>query len=168
MSDEQEPEEQVPRRGGGLVMWIMTVLLSAGTGLAAPFAYSYIADVDDAPESPAVPFELLPADETTVVEFGEITVNLDEGRMNRYLRLKIVMLIAKADEKRVNEEVEKQRLILRSWLLSHLSDKTLEGIRGKAGQNMLRREIRKQFNETLFSDRRDRIYDILFEEFNIQ
>lgn len=88
--------------------------------------------------------------------------------MNRYLRLKISLQINKDEEESILETLEKRRLILRNWLLSHLSDKDLDSIRGAAGQNMLRREIRDQFNTVLFPDGYDRIHDVLFEEFNVQ
>lgn len=100
--------------------------------------------------------------------YREVTVNLDEARMNRYLRLKIALYIREADEHVVTSAINKKDLILRNWLVSHLSDKELDAIRGKAGQNMLRREIRDYFNATLFEDNYDRIYDVLFEEFNVQ
>lgn len=104
----------------------------------------------------------------TYLPFGEVTVNLDEGRMNRYLRLKMSLQIHEADQPQVEQLLKSNQLVLRNWLLSHLSDKTLDEIRGKAGQNGLRREIRTHFNEVLFVDRRPRISDILFEEFNVQ
>lgn len=102
------------------------------------------------------------------VNFGDIVVNLDEGRLNRYLRLKIMLQVKPQDEGIVTTEMETQRTVLKSWLLSYLSDKTLSDIRGAAGQGMLRREIQEYFNTTLFPDGKDRVYDVLFDEFNIQ
>ena len=102
------------------------------------------------------------------VNFGDIVVNLDEGKLNRYLRLKIMLQVRTKDEAQVTAEIEAQRVVLKNWLLSFLSDKELADIRGAAGQGMLRREIQEYFNTTLFPDGKDRIYDVLFDEFNIQ
>ncbi|MEZ6132233.1 MAG: flagellar basal body-associated FliL family protein [Planctomycetaceae bacterium] len=158
-----------PKRGGpGAIVWLLLLIGSASVGFAVPFVLPTTPAESKAETKAPESFELLNADETIAVPFGEVTVNLDEGRMNRYLRLKISVLIAKEEELKVVEAMTAQTPVLKNWLLSHLSDKTLEEIRGKAGQNMLRREMRRQFNETIFTDRRDHIYDILFEEFNIQ
>ncbi|MEZ6123458.1 MAG: flagellar basal body-associated FliL family protein [Planctomycetaceae bacterium] len=172
VANEETTEDQgegAARKGPGAVVWLMVLMVCASSGFAVAFVLAQPpAEKEKEKEAPPVPFEMLNADQTMVLPFGDVTVNLDEGRMNRYLRLKISVLIAKEEELLVTEAIAAQNAVLKNWLLSHLSDKTLEEIRGKAGQNMLRREIRRQFNETMFTDRRDRIYDVLFEEFNVQ
>ncbi|HWL09045.1 MAG TPA: flagellar basal body-associated FliL family protein [Planctomicrobium sp.] len=102
------------------------------------------------------------------IPYGEVTVNLDEQRLNRYLRVKVALHVRRSDESAVRAVIAEKELLLRNWLVSHLSDKELNDIRGKAGQNMLRREIRDHFNTALFPDHFDRIYDVLFQEFNVQ
>lgn len=170
MADEpQETQDQAAASsaGTGVIGWIAVGVLGAAAGFAVPF-FLPTAEVTQAEEPEATYYELLPPDKAMFIEFGEVTVNLDEGRMNRYLRLKISLQINKDEEESILETLEKRRLILRNWLLSHLSDKDLDSIRGAAGQNMLRREIRDQFNTVLFPDGYDRIHDVLFEEFNVQ
>ncbi|MGD9857705.1 MAG: flagellar basal body-associated protein FliL, partial [Planctomycetaceae bacterium] len=102
------------------------------------------------------------------VPFGDVTVNLDDGRLSRYLHLSFSLQIEKKDQLEVTKLMEDKKAILRNWLLSYLSDKGMEDIRGAAGQNRIRREIQDQFNTILFPDGYDRIYDVLFEEFNVQ
>jgi flagellar FliL protein len=68
----------------------------------------------------------------------------------------------------VKSALESRKPILQTWLTSHLADKTLEEVRGKVGVNRLRREIQDNFNALLFTDGRERIQDILFEEFHVQ
>lgn len=167
-NQEGEAEEEAPRRGPGTVVWLLLLVISASCGFAIPFVMSDAAPPDEDQNASSPSFEMPSSDETIAVPFGEVTVNLDEGRMNRYLRLKIAVLVAKEEETMVLESITARTPLLKNWLLSHLSDKDLDEIRGKAGLNMLRREIRREFNEALFDDRRDHIYDILFEEFNIQ
>ena len=64
--------------------------------------------------------------------------------------------------------VESRIPILRTWLTSHLADKSMEDVRGKAGINRLRREIQDQFNALLFDDGHERVRDVLFEEFHVE
>ena len=78
------------------------------------------------------------------------------------------MQIPMSVEEDFKKRVEAKRILLRNWLLSKISDLDLEDIRGAAGQNRLRREIRDHFNSVLCPDGYDKIYDVLFEEFNVQ
>lgn len=119
-------------------------------------------------------FTLPKEEETVFLPFGDteeaqrIVVNLDEGRLTRYLSVSITMQIPKTAEEDFKKKVEAKRILLRNWLLSKISDLDIEDIRGAAGQNRLRREIRDHFNSVLCPDGYDQIYDVLFEEFNVQ
>lgn len=117
----------------------------------------------------------LPKDEETVFQpFGDpdkdqrIAVNLNEGRLTRFLSFSITLQIPKAVEVEFKKKVDAKKFVLRNWLLSKVSDLSIEDIRGAAGQNRLRREIRDHFNSVLCPDGYDQIYDVLFEEFNVQ
>ncbi|QDT33579.1 flagellar basal body-associated FliL family protein [Thalassoglobus polymorphus] len=170
ISDEPQ-EDEVPRKSGvGFLTLMIFFLVAAAAGSAIPFMLPNLFALEPGSKAGGSPESrnAISVNDMTYVSFGESTVNLDEGRMNRYLRLKMSLQVKQKDRERVQALLEKEKLVLRNWLLSHLSDKTLDEIRGKAGQNMLRREIRNQFNTTLFSDGHDRVYDILFEEFNVQ
>ena len=105
-----------------------------------------------------------------VYSFGDVVANLNEDRMNRYLRLGISLMIEGTPkyEKEFITKMEKEKSVLTSWLFTYLADLGMDDVRGAAGQNRLRREIRNAFNETLFPDGQDRIHDVLFEEFSIQ
>ncbi|SFI36596.1 flagellar basal body-associated FliL family protein [Planctomicrobium piriforme] len=180
------------KSAGGILPWVIVGVVAAAIGAAAPFGMSMLSAGGSSHHEGA------PAAETAdsghgsshgggshgggshgaavststspmvFVTYGEVTVNLDEQRMNRYLRLKIVLHVRRADETVVKAAMSEKELLLRNWLVSHLSDKELDDIRGKAGQNMLRREIRDHFNAALFPDHYERIYDVLFQEFNVQ
>ena len=183
--------------GGSIVPWIAVGVLSAGLGSALPFLLAGqqshaaggseehsehgTAAESDSPGSGAksapkkVKGFTIPAQEDTVfLPFGEpgkdqsVVVNLDEGRMSRYLRIAISLQIPKSQEETFKKLIEGKKIVLRNWLLSKISDLDLDDIRGAAGQNRLRREIREQFNAVLCPDGYDQIYDVLFEEFNVQ
>jgi flagellar FliL protein len=102
------------------------------------------------------------------VPFGDVVVNLAEERLTRYLRVKLVLVVAQAEEKEMTEEVTKNKAILKNWLIGYLSDKSLKEVNGTAGVNRLRREILEQFNSLLGAGRVDKVHDVLFEEFVVQ
>ncbi|MBS0205399.1 MAG: flagellar basal body-associated FliL family protein [Planctomycetes bacterium] len=104
----------------------------------------------------------------TFIPFGRTVVNLNDPALARYLSLEVTMQADGQDEEEVKTALESRKPILQTWLTSHLADKSLEDIRGKVGVNRLRREIQDNFNALLFTDGRERIQDILFEEFYIQ
>lgn len=174
MSEKEKQEEGVApqKSGGGMLPWILVGTVSAVAGALLPFGVSMLAGGSSHHAAPAKSGHgyttTPPSSAMKFLPYREVTVNLDEARMNRYLRLKIALYIRESDEAAVAAAINKKDLILRNWMVSHLSDKELDAIRGKAGQNMLRREIRDYFNATLFDDNYDRIYDVLFEEFNVQ
>ena len=168
MADEnetQEPTEESPSGGHALrnmLIYAFIAILAGGGGFAVPLLFPNLVG-----GSTPVPGQQAPA-RVTFVPFGEIVVNLDEDRLNRYLRVSITLQLDEPFREEAEKLVEKNRAILKSWLLSYLSDKGMDEIRGAAGQNRLRREIQDKFNSVLYPDGVDRIQDILFEEFNVQ
>ncbi|MCA9228196.1 MAG: flagellar basal body-associated FliL family protein, partial [Planctomycetales bacterium] len=82
--------------------------------------------------------------------------------------LKVNLQVDKAQADGITKMLEQKKPILKNWLLSYLSDKGMDDIRGRVGQNRLRREIQDHFNTVLFADGYDRIHDVLFDEFNVQ
>jgi len=186
-----------PAGAGSIVPWIAVGVLSAGMGSALPFLLagqqthaagdSETKDEHGAPKDSGghgdhsgsnakkVKAFTMPKQEDTIfLPFGEpgkdqsVVVNLDEGRMTRYLRIAISLQISKSQEETFKKLIDEKKILLRNWLLSKISDLNLDDIRGAAGQNRLRREIREQFNAVLCPDGYDQIYDVLFEEFNVQ
>lgn len=102
------------------------------------------------------------------VSYGRIVTNLNEPTLTKYLSLEITVQTEVDHEDDVKAAMETRKAILSTWLTAHLADKTLDDVRGKVGVNRLRREIQDNFNSLLFSDGRERIQDILFEEFHVQ
>ena len=162
-----ENEDSPPAKPGklmGAVMMLLIALVAGGGGFAVPYLMPAEKTSDDLPKPP------LPKPEANqaFVPFGATIVNLDEGRLNRYLRISITLQVDKSKELEVTEIRDKNEKILKSWLLSYLANKSMEDIRGAVGQNRLRREIQDHFNTVMFPDGYDQIHDILFDEFNIQ
>lgn len=156
---------------GGKLAFLVVGLAAGAAGFAAPYFLpanmrpgSHAAEPAAEEAHPPETAEAQPA----YIDFGDTVVNLDEGRLNRYLRITLTLQVDELQKDEVEDKVEANRAVLKSWLLSYLSDKDMEEIRGAAGQNRLRREIQDHFNSVLFPDGFDRIHEVLFQEFNIQ
>jgi flagellar basal body-associated protein FliL len=170
-SDEQR-DAQPRKKSLSLLVLAAVGLVSAAAGFATPLFVPGLLGADGAFKDPADTRTVVdlprPNGEIAFIPFDETVVNLNDGRLSRYLRLKLVLHVDEAQKEQITELVEERKVILKDWLLSYLSDKDMEAIRGAAGQNRMRREIMDHFNTTLFPDGFDRIHDILFEEFNVQ
>lgn len=152
-----------PPKGGmkNLVLLIVVGLMAVAAGSAVPF---FVKKSDKAKEQQATTKESKPA----LIPFGDAVVNLSEGRLTRYLRVKLILVVSDTEEKTITDLLAKKKPFLRNWLLGYLSDRSLEEVSGTAGVNRLRREIRDQFNAMLFPDGAEKIDDVLFEEFVVQ
>ncbi len=152
-----------PKSKSGMIACLVSSLVGGGVGYATPRFLPHATET-----VVAMPDETPEMREPIYLSFGEVVVNLDEGRLNRYLRMKLTLQVERRHEESVRKLIESQSSILKNWLIGHLSDKDTAEIRGAAGLNMLRREIQDQFNVVLCPDGHDRVRDVLFEEFNIQ
>jgi flagellar protein FliL len=155
-------DEKAPRKGGavGWLVLILAALLAIAGGFSLPLYLmpptSHKAPVPEESKRPAL------------IPFGEVVVNLGEERLTRYLRAKLLIVVDDVHQKTVNDLMLKQKPFLKSWLISYLSDQSLQEVSGAAGVNRVRREVRDKFNSMLFPDGSERIQDILFDEFVVQ
>jgi len=149
------------KSGSGWLVMIVVGLVALGAGFAAPSLFLH-----DGPAKPAAEKE---AKKPAIVPFGDaLVVNLGEERLTRYLRVKLLLVVVGDEEKAIAEHVQKQKAYLKSWLISFLSDQSVQEVSRAAGVNRIRREIRDQFNAMLFPDGSEKVLDILFDEFVVQ
>jgi flagellar protein FliL len=156
--------EEIAPRKGGLVGWLVLVfaaLLAIAAGFSVPL---YLFPAPQKKAAPAVSELKRPA----LLPFGEVVVNLGEERLTRYLRAKLLIVVDEGQLKYVKEHLEKQKPFMKSWLISYLSDQSLQEVSGAAGVNRIRREVRDRFNAMLCPDGSECIQDILFDEFVVQ
>ncbi len=164
------PEAEVEKKPGMVKMLLIPLVvgvLCAGLGFSVPILVPGIVGGEAHHEEPEAP----PPPEPRFVSFGNVTVNLNESRMNRYLRLKITLQLIvppEMPEEELTLHVEGKKAVMTSWLIGHLADLQMDDIRGAAGQNRLRREIHDTFNAMLFPEGEGQVEDVLFEEFNVQ
>lgn len=145
-----------------LILLVVVALLSLGTGATAPLFVlkgATPAHVEPEVEKPG-------PDQT--LSFGEVYVNLADARLQRYLRVKVILVIDGKHAKKVEAALEERKLVLKNWLIAHLSDKTLPDVTGRVSINRIRREIQEAFSTKLFPEGGDHLRDVLFEEFVVQ
>ena len=159
-----KPDAPVPPNGKltGLLIFGVIALLAGGSGFVVPFLVvqgGFISGGHGVEAKTGKP---------AFVPVGDVIVNLSEERLTRYLRVKLILVVDSSQEKEIGELFLKNKAILKNWLISHLSDKSLAEVSGATGVNRLRREIQDQFNAFLFPDGSEKILDVLFEEFVVQ
>lgn len=160
MATTEQQAEAPPKTGkGGMIVMIVVGLLAVAAGFAVPRMMTPGEGTKKVEKKERKP---------VVLPFGDIVVSLGEERHNRYLRLKILLVIDGNDEKTTKEHVEKQKAFLKSWLIGYLSDLSLSEVSRAAGVNRLRREIRDQFNLLLWPDGQELVLEVLFDEFVVQ
>jgi flagellar FliL protein len=106
--------------------------------------------------------------ELEAVPFGDVAVNLAEGRMTRYLRVKIVLMVERGEAEKFTKNMEKRKPVIKDWLISHLSGKTLKDVGGTVGVKRIQREIHERFEELLYPHGEPKHFEVLFEEFVVQ
>jgi flagellar basal body-associated protein FliL len=165
-------EESEPQESSGMMMkllvWLVVATLAVGGGIATPFVISTFASSEDAAvEEESMP-EPDPEEEVEFIDFDEVTVNLDEARFSRYLRINFSLQVAKSQRMEIEEKILAKTTIFKNWIQVQVAEKTTEDLRGKYGRNRLRREIHDYINKELFPDGIERIQDVLFREFHVQ
>lgn len=161
---------EAPKKGGTRLTLILVAvfgLLSLAGGAALPYFLLHAPDKGEHGKEDDAHGHGSSAKQT-YVSFGEVVVNLNEDRLTRYLKIKILLVTDSSNEKALNELVQKKKPILKNWLIAHLSDKSLQEVSGATGVNKLRREIWHQFNLELYSDGSEKILDVFFEDFVVQ
>jgi flagellar FliL protein len=158
-----------PAKGGKMLLIVVGVcgVMALAAGVAVPYFLMHAPAKDSHAKDEGSHGHSSGA-KRSYVNFGDVVVNLNEDRLTRYLRVKLLLVIDARDEKEMTELITKNKPLLKNWLISHLSDKSLLEVSGAPGVNKLRREIWHEFNKELFPDGSEKILDIFFEEFVVQ
>lgn len=162
-------EKAVPAKGGGMKSLLVLVVIgvaASGAGFALPMLLG--GGLHGDPEQNAAASKHAGPAKPVFVQFGDVVVNILDERLTRYLKVKLILVVDEAQEKAVSEALNKNKPMLKNWLISYLCDRTLEDVRGAGGVNRMRREIQENFNYLLFGEGADKIRDVLFEEFVLQ
>jgi flagellar basal body-associated protein FliL len=105
---------------------------------------------------------------TAVVPFGEVVVNLSEGSLQRYLRIKVAVLVDEEAEKEVELLLTKKKAAVKSAMIAHLAGKTLKDVSGSVGVTRMQRELLERVEDVLYPEGHSQIKSVLFEEYVVQ
>ena len=105
---------------------------------------------------------------TVIVPFGEVVVNLSDDRLQRYLRVKVAVLVEAEAEKEVTDLVTKKKAAIKSAMITHLAGKSVKDVSGSSGVTRTQRELLERTEDVLYPDGGSRIRSVLFEEYVVQ
>lgn len=147
------------------IVWILIAVVAIGLGGALPWVLGGSLGGDHAakkkkPESTK--------NQLTAIPFDDVVVNLGDEKLNRYLRVKLMIAVEESDSREVTELVTKQKAFLKNWLICHLSDQSSQEVSRRLNVNRIRREICDQFNLILYPSGEGKVVDILFDMFVVQ
>jgi flagellar FliL protein len=159
------PESAPPKKSRKLVL-IVVCIVAIVAGAAVPMAMGGMSPFGKPKaEKPAAKSK---DGKTAIVPFGEVVVNLSEERQQRYLRLKIAILVEADAEKEATDLVTKKKAAVKSALISHLAGKNTKDVSGSVGVQRMQRELLERIEDVLYPDGSSRIRAVLFEEYVVQ
>jgi flagellar protein FliL len=164
-SQDDNAESQTSSRRGLILILGVAVIAVAG-GAAVPL-FSPI-DFSNFSKTTVAADETGANEEVDYIDFPEITVNLNEARHARFLRIHFSLQVPASQKKKIEKDVTKKAPKFNNYIQVYLSDKTLEELSGSFGRNRVSRELRDYFNEVLFEDGIERVQDVLFNDFQVQ
>lgn len=180
MAEEETGSESQSQAAAGkgmfrLIMLVAVVVLAsaAGAGVSMFLAGSG-GPVESVESDDDVLAEYLDTDDDGTyeyVEFQPITTNLDERRLGRHIQVVPVLAIPAKNKKLVEQakkDIEAKQKELANWLTVYFAGCTLDQVRGSGNLNRIQREIRQEFNDRLWRDKKPLIHHVLFKEFKIQ
>lgn len=168
------PPPAAPAKKKGKLVLIVAAVLAATAGGAIPVVVDVSTMVgakpaEDGKEADKKKKKKAGHDEhLAAVPVGDVSVNLAEERMTRFIRVKVAVQVEEAAEKKVHELVEKQKVALKSWMISHIAGKSLKDVSGTLGVNRLQREMLERFDDMLYPNGDSPIRAVLFEEYIVQ
>jgi len=108
------------------------------------------------------------ASEKSFVPLENVIVNLASKNQMRYLRVGIALQVSRSEALMVAQRVKNNEFELRDWLITHLSGKTIDDVRGTDGIDKIRNEVKEQFETILFPEGNSVLEKIVFDEFMVQ
>tara|TARA_B110000495_G_scaffold203115_1_gene225522 strand:- start:4391 stop:4906 length:516 start_codon:yes stop_codon:yes gene_type:complete len=167
--DSQDDNSENPKsRRRGLILILCVAIIAVAGGFSMPFLAAQIQDLGFKKDSTVGSDDSGVNEEVDYISFPEITVNLNEARHARFLRINFSLQVPASQKYKIEQDVTKKAPKFNNYIQVYLSDKTLEELSGSFGRNRVSRELRDYFNEVLFEDGIERVQDVLFNDFQVQ
>lgn len=170
MSAATEAAPSRPARRGRKLVWIVVCLACVAAGAAVPVFVPVGQLLGKTKDESAGKGKGKghAAEKTATIPFGDVVVNLSEERMNRFLKVKVVLAVTADQEKEATAHLAKHKAVMKNWLIGHLAGKSLKDVTGTVGVKRLQRELLERFEDELYPDGHGPLRDVLFEEFFVQ
>ena len=157
--------DAAPRKKGKKLLLMVVCLVFSGAGAAFPMVVNVQGMLAKPKEDKAKDKKDA---KTAIVPFGEITVNLSEERLQRYLRVKLAVLAEAEAEKEITDLLTKKKAAVKSAMIAHLAGKSVKDVSGSVGVTRTQRELLERMEEVLYPDGNSRLKSVLFEEYVVQ
>jgi len=178
---DKEPESQEPlidskgiQAGGGkwrqfIVLCTGVVVIAAGAGYGAGIlgGFGGTPAPEDQRKSDDSAGDAAEPKPYQYLDFEQITVNLDEPRLARYVCVVVTLEIPSEEFESAKTLVEARMPVLTNWLTVYLASCSLEDTRGAANLNRIQREVLDAFNTQLWPDQKPKIHGVLFKNFTV-
>lgn len=164
MATSPTPAEAPKKKGKKLVLAIVCFVF-IGAGAALPMVVNVPALLAKSKEDKGKDKKDA---KTAIVPFGDVVVNLSEDRLQRYLRVKVAVLVEADAEKEVTDLLTKKKAAVKSAMIAHLAGKSLKDVSGSVGVTRTQRELLERVDEVLYPDGNSKIRSVLFEEYVVQ
>jgi flagellar FliL protein len=159
--------EAPPKKKGKKLLFLIVAVVFGGAGAAVPMFVNVPALLAK-PKTDKTKAHSEAAGKTAIIPFGDVVVNLVDPRMQRYLRVKVAVLVDEESEEEVTELLTKHKAAVKSKMIGHLAGKDVKDVSGTVGVNRLQRELLERFEDVLFPEGHSKIRSVLFEEYVIQ
>ncbi len=159
------------RKGIAMVPVVAVVCAIVAAGVCATVVAMAVSGgpAGNVPETPTSGDAPKAEDPGVFVSFGDVIANLAEDRLTRYVKVKITLQVNSDQASAIQKIMDgPQKAVFQNWLLTYLSDKQLQDVKGANAMNTLRREIQDGFNALLAAQGDYKVERVLFEEFNVQ
>ena len=150
------------------VMLLVTIGLGVGGGMVTAKLLHGGRSSPTTKESPTSKPAESDDEQIVSVKLPAIIANLNEPKMQRYIHVVIILGVTKENHPHVNDLMGKRKEEVKSWLVTYLSNLSVEEVRGASNLSRIRREILDLLNEQLFPNQKPQISLVLFEEFQVQ
>src|SRR5271165_1441040 len=94
--------------------WIVLLIVGALATAGGAVVPQLLLGVGSAKEHAKADGKRMKMTKPAFVSFGDVVVNLNDGRLNRYLRVKSILVVDHTEEKTISEQLSQQKAILKN------------------------------------------------------
>ncbi|MEZ6184847.1 MAG: flagellar basal body-associated FliL family protein [Planctomycetota bacterium] len=150
--------------GKGKPLILLAVALAAGVG----FALFAVPAPKQEPEKPEHEAAVEHEAQTAQHDLPELIVNLADSQGQRYLKVRVAIVIRGAHLEQAKQQLQDGQAVLRDLLIRLLSSKQIEDVETVEAKESIKLEILNLINQTLFPEAEATAEQLYFMEFLIQ